>query len=194
VTGSVRLGVVCGNTFSLLPISRTMGDCVHQQWMQLVEAQQLSPAGAERLREIGGRVVASKNFGNIRRVKQGEHRQVGQAVPAVGCRIDHHGAICAKQQVARPQVAVNPGRRQVVVEHASAQPIAHPTHRLKPHRGQVADLASLASERQQPQLGVKGAPRIETVNFERLAANKTGAIPAIWRRAERRRAGLMRPR
>src|SRR5690625_7395815 len=66
-----------------------------------MRGQVLAPACGQRVL----RLVPSEDLLQVRGAEQGEHRQVLEAVPAVGGRIDQGPPGGGPHQIARPQVA-----------------------------------------------------------------------------------------
>jgi MFS family permease len=154
---------------------------VHEQREQLVNAGAVLPAVGERCR-LGVRVEDARQ---VRQPEQREHRQVGLAVAAVGGGVDDPDALLgAPQDVAVPQVAVQPGR--LLFRHQLGQPGDDSLDAL----GVVlADPAAVAGElevRQHPTLPVELRPRGRRLVEHRQPRDEAVGVPAV-----RRRAGLV---
>ena len=85
---------------------------VRQQRVELVQPDTVPPTLAQRPLPL----VALDNGVEIRAAEQRQHRQVGLAMAAVRRGVDQHRAAGGPHDVAAPQIAVQPGRRIVVVE------------------------------------------------------------------------------
>jgi len=88
-------------------IARSEQAHVHQQRVQLVQRHPRPPAVPKR----GDLFVRRDDPIQVRRAEQREHRQVRLTVTAVRGRIDQETAPARPEHVARPAVAVDPGRR-----------------------------------------------------------------------------------
>ena len=87
-----------------------------------MEPDEIAPAGVEP----GGLLVGGRDAVEARAAEEGQHREVGESVSAVGGRVDEDGAVGGEDDVARPQVAVDARRRSVVVEVPGSQTLADP--------------------------------------------------------------------
>ncbi len=83
--------------------------------MQLVQGHALPPPDREGVPSV----VRGEDAVEERAAEQREHREVGLAVAAVRRGIDEHDTIGRPQDVAGPQVAVEPGGSVVVVVERS---------------------------------------------------------------------------
>ena len=68
-------------------ICRAVRDGVHQQRVELVQADQLAPLG----RQTGCLGISAQHPGQVRRAEQRQHGQVGESVSAVRRRVDQDG-------------------------------------------------------------------------------------------------------
>ena len=129
----------------------------------------------------------------IRTSEQGQHRQVGLAVAAVRGRVDQHHTRGRPHDIPAPQIAVQPGRRIVVVEIACPTTLDDLVDRSatvgrKPRpRG--------AGHRTQSLLGVELAPALMTRQRHRQRLRQrteiSGSAPTVRPHTERRRPGIM---
>jgi hypothetical protein len=98
--------------------------------MQLVEAEQVPPAG----RQARGLRVGVEGAVEARSAEEGEHRQVGEAMTAMCRGVDEHDTVPRVQDVAGPEVTMEPGRRSSVVEVTTREDVAEPIEPLRRRR------------------------------------------------------------
>src|SRR3954453_15982295 len=103
----VRLSVPRRGGYRTFAVSTTEKDGVHEQWVQLVNTDAVTPPRCER----GRLVVGGDDAVEERRAEQREHRQVGLPMPTMRRRVDEPTtSVGAPEEVATPQVAVNARR------------------------------------------------------------------------------------
>ena len=126
--------------------------------------------------------------------EQREHRQVVLAVTTVRSRIDQHHPVGRPHHVAAPQVAVQPGRRIVVVE--VARPAAC---RDGVDRGASRSIQARGGQlghRSQPLVGVKLTPASVRPQRHRQGLRQrpeeSGPVPSVGPGAERRCSRVVR--
>lgn len=95
----------CGHR--LVPVTAAEQDGVDEEREQLVERD----SGPPTVGEGSDLVVCGEDRLQMRQPEQREHREVGLPVTAVGRRVDQPHPGRRPQDVAGPQVAVQPGGR-----------------------------------------------------------------------------------
>ena len=110
----------------------------------------------EVLRQLRDLLVAAPHVLAEGHAEQGQHRQVGQRVPAVGRRVDEHRALLREEQVAGPQVTVDP--RGCDVPLLIDDRLARLLHHRQTGGVEVPGRVGPPGERQDPLVGVEPAP------------------------------------
>ncbi len=161
---------------------------VHCEGMELVQRDPVTPARAQWRRPI----VRREHLLEERAAEQGEHRQVGLAVTAVRGGVDEHDAAGRPQHVPVPEIAVDPGRRLLVVEHARRDRLGRQPDEPALCGGRVPDLHGHVEVWEHPVACVEPAPRRLLGRGQGPPSDEERSLPSVGAGAERTSARRVR--
>ena len=165
------------------PVAAAEQRGVHQQRVQLVQADPVPPAVGQRPRLVVGR----EDVVEVRQTEQREHREVGLPVAAVRRRVDEHRArrpTTARCPPTGPRAAGLPARAgspsapsaSRAQTRSTRRRRRHPPHR-RPGRSQVRREPGLGVERPQPRPSSTGRCGSGSVAMKPSPGQPAGGAP-----------------